>query len=100
MAFAALVAGCINVDVPRAPYVNVVATGVSKTTTYEQQKRISQMDRRELEDEFLRLAGQNDSLRIQVDDLKRELKTMRADRDKYKNDADDLRDQVKDLRKR
>jgi hypothetical protein len=98
LAAAALVAGCMEVNVPR-PYVNA-SVGGSKEPSPQQQRLVTQMDRKELESEYLRLVGENDSLRIKMGDLKRELKSTEGERDRYKVEVERLRDENKDLRKR
>ena len=98
MAALALVAGCINVDVPKGPYV--VAGDSHKSAAPADQRRVSTMDKPALEQEVLRLTGENDDLRQEVEKLKRENKILKADRDHYKDQVENLQDQLKEMRKR
>jgi predicted RNase H-like nuclease (RuvC/YqgF family) len=86
----ALVAGCVNVSVPKGPYV---VAGEPRQPSPQTRAQVQAMDKPALEDAVLRLGAENDSLRAEVQKLKREKKTI-EDR------CDRLEDQVKDLRKR
>jgi|WetSurMetagenome_2_1015567.scaffolds.fasta_scaffold42968_4 hypothetical protein len=96
MAATALVAGCLNVSVPEGPYVVAGNTTVGKPSPATQ-ARFDSMDRKALENEILRLSADNDNLRIQNENLKREVKVIKGERDRYKDENDNLRDQVKRL---
>lgn len=98
MAALALVAGCISVDVPDGPYVNVA--GSSSRPTPKDRGQVSKMDRQALENEVLRLAAENDRLRQEVAGLKRRNKLLDEEKDRLEDRVDSLQDQVKDLRKR
>ena len=98
MAAAALVAGCINVDVPKGPYV-MMDSGPRPVSPADQH-RVRGMDKSALEEEALRLTGENDSFRLQNDKLKRENKELKAERDRYKDLVETLQDQMKSTRKR
>jgi hypothetical protein len=97
IAATALFAGCLNLNVPEGPYVVAGNTTVRPPSAAEQ-KRVAQMDRPALENEVLRLTGENDALRRQADDLKRDNKVLKAERDRYKDDNENLRDQLKKTR--
>jgi len=90
MAVAALVAGCINVSVPKGPYV---VAGEPRQPSPAERSRVQGLDKPALENEVLRLTGENDSLRYEVEKLKRENKSL-------KDRIDRLEDQIKDMRKR
>ena len=90
MAATALVAGCLSVNVPEGPYVVAGNTTVGKPSPATQQ-RLDSMDRKALENEVLRLTAENDGLRIQNDNLTREMKLIRGDRDRYKAEVERLR---------
>ena len=98
LAAMALVAGCINVDAPRGPYV--VAGDTSRPPTQAQQQRVGSMDRAALEQEVLRLTAENDSLRQQLDKAKREIKVLKSEKDQLEEQADRLKDDMKEMRKR
>ncbi len=91
---AALVAGCLNVNVPEGPYVVAGNTSVGGASSAAERQRLDTMDRKGLENEVLRLTGENDALRMQNDNLKRENKLVTGERDRYKDDADNLRAQL------
>jgi predicted RNase H-like nuclease (RuvC/YqgF family) len=90
LATLALVAGCVNVSVPKGPYV---VAGEPRPPSPQTQAQVRAMDRPTLERETLRLAGENDALRQKIDDLKRENKML-------KDRCERLEDQIKDMRKR
>ena len=90
LATLALVAGCINVSVPKGPYV---VAGEPRPPSPQARQQVQAMDKPALENEVLRLAGENDMLRQKVDEQKRENKML-------KDRCDRLEDQIKDLRKR
>jgi hypothetical protein len=92
MAAAALVAGCVNVNVPKGPYATVNST---RPISAQDRARAAQMDRKELEEAYLRAAADNDALHVQVDDLKRQNKQLKGERDNYKDEAERLSDQLK-----
>ena len=93
LAVLALVAGCINVDVPRGPYV--VAGGASHTSPATRE-RVHSMDRPALEDEALRLAAENDVLRQNYDKLKREKRLAEEERDRYREQAERVQQQIRE----
>jgi len=97
MATMALVAGCMNINVPKGPYA-VVGTG-SNPPTPEDINRVRTMDRGALEAEDLRLAGDNESLRSLVERQKRDIKELKSERDQLKDRIDRLESDIKDLRK-
>jgi hypothetical protein len=88
MAVMALVAGCVNLSVPKGPYV---VAGEPRPPSPQTQAQVQAMDRPTLERETLRLAAENDALRQKIDDLKRENKSL-------KDRCERLEDQVKELR--
>lgn len=99
MAAVALVAGCVNVDVPEGPYVNLgdsSGSSSSRTTTASSADRstVGAMSRSELENEVLRLAAENDRLRRQVADLQRKNKQLDAEKDRLEDRVDDLEDRL------
>lgn len=98
LAAAALVAGCVNVDVPRGPYV--VANGGQRPASPADENRVRAMDRPALEQETLRLTAENDYLRRQVEKLKRDNKELDNEKDQLENRVERLEDQIKDMRKR
>jgi peptidoglycan hydrolase CwlO-like protein len=98
VAAAALVAGCLQVSVPEGPYVVAGNANTAKIASPQEQQRVSTMDRKSLEDSVLRLTAQNDSLRTQVEELKRDNKLLKGERNRLKDDVDNLRDQLKDRR--
>ncbi len=88
VAFLALVAGCVQVDVPEGPYV--VAGGESKTQpTRAQRDRVEQMDESRLEQEVLSLTAENDRLRQENQALKRKV-------DQLEDRIEDLREKLED----
>jgi peptidoglycan hydrolase CwlO-like protein len=89
LATLALVAGCVNVSVPKGPYV---VAGQPRPPSPQERAQVQAMDKTALENEVLRLAGENDALRRKIDDLKRENKALE---DRY----DRLEDQIKDRRR-
>jgi FtsZ-binding cell division protein ZapB len=96
-----LVAGCFQVnvpDVPDGPYVNL--GGQPRQPTAAERTKVHGMDKQAMEDEVLRLTGENDGLRLENEKLKRDNKMLKAERDHYKDTAENLQDQIKDLRKR
>ena len=90
MAATALVAGCLSVNVPEGPYVVAGNTTIGHPSPAQRQ-RLEVMDHKTLEDEVLRLTAENDALRNQNDNLKREDKLIKGDRDRYKAEAERLR---------
>jgi len=98
MAAMALVAGCVNVDVPKGPYV-VMDTGSAQTAPKDR-STVKGMSREALENEVLRLAAENTRLRREVESLKRKNKLIDQEKDRLEDRVEDLEDQVKDLRKR
>ena len=96
MAAIALVAGCVNVDVSKSPYV---VAGSPRQPTLQERQHIATMDRKALEDEVLRLTAENDSLRIQAEGLKRDNKLLKGERNRLKDEVESLRDQIKEMRK-
>ena len=91
MALAALVAGSFQVNVPEGPYVTLREE--PRQPSAAERSRVQGLDKTALENEVLRLTGENDSLRYEVEKLKREKKNL-EDR------IDRLEDQIKDMRKR
>lgn len=98
MAVMALVAGCMKVDVPKGPFV-VVGQGDTRTTPQDR-STVKGMSREALENEVLRLAAENNRLRLEVESLKRKNKLIDKEKDRLEDRVEDLEDQVKDLRKR
>jgi len=98
MATAALVAGCINVSVPKGPYM-AVGPGPNPPTP-EDINRVRAMDRAALEAEDLRLASDNENLRSIVERQKRDIKDLKGEREQLKDRIDRLESQVKELQKR
>ncbi len=98
LAAAALVAGCMKVDVPKGPYV-VMDRGGTRTTPKDR-STVKGMSREALETEVLRLGPENTRLRQEVDSLKRKNKLIDKEKDRLEDRVEDLEDQVKDLRKR
>jgi peptidoglycan hydrolase CwlO-like protein len=90
LATLALVAGCVNVSVPKGPYV---VAGQPRPPSPQARQQVQAMDKQALENEVLRLVGENDSLRQKLDEQKRENKVL-------KDRGDRLEDQIKDMRKR
>ena len=90
LATLALVAGCINVSVPKGPYV---VAGEPRPPSPQARQQVQAMDKPALENEVLRLAGENDALRQKLDEQKRENKSL-------KDRCERLEDQLKDMRKR
>jgi peptidoglycan hydrolase CwlO-like protein len=90
MATMALVAGCVNVNVPKGPYVSV-GPGANPPTP-EDVNRVKALDRAALEAEDLRLASDNDYMRQLIERQKRDIKELK---DKVKQ----LEKEVKDLQK-
>lgn len=95
----ALVAGCINVDVPKGPYV-VGGFSEPKEPSPKDREKVQNMDKTALENEVLRLAAENDRLRQEIGQLERENKKLDQEKDDLEDRVDRLEDQVKDLRKR
>jgi hypothetical protein len=93
MVATALVAGCMNLNVPEGPYIVAGNKTVGKPSPATQ-ARLDSMDRKELENEILRLSADNDNLRAQVENQKRENKLIKGDRDRYEDRVKDLEDQV------
>ncbi len=98
MAAMALVAGCINVDVPDGPYVAV--NDGARTATPRDRAAVGRMDRQALEDEVLRLAAENDRLRQEVAKVKREKKSLDDEKNRLEDRVENLQDENKRLRKR
>ena len=98
MAAVALVAGCMNVDVPKGPYV--IMDGGGTQPAPKDRSTVKGMSREALENEVLRLASENSRLRKEVEDLKRKNKLIDKEKDNLEDRVEDLEDQVKDLRKR
>ena len=98
MAAAALVAGCMKVDVPKGPYV--IMDGGGTQTAPKDRSTVKGMSREALENEVLRLASENTRLRQEVESLKRKNKLIDKEKDNLEDRVEDLEDQVKDLRKR
>jgi len=92
----ALVAGCVNVDVPEGPYVNLGGSP-SRTTapSSTDRSRVGSMSRAELENEVLRLSSENERLRREVNDLKRRNKQLDAEKDRLEDRLDELEDRLK-----
>jgi hypothetical protein len=90
MAATALVAGCLNVNVPEGPYV-VAGNKTVGQPSPATRDRLQGMDHKALEDEVLRLTAVNDNLKVQNDNLKRENKLLKSDCDRYKAEAERLR---------
>ena len=97
MAAIALVAGCVNVDVHKSPYV---VAGSPRQPTPQERQRVATLDRKGLEDEVLRLMAENDSLRMQREDLNRENKDLKGERNRLKDKVEDLQDERQEMRKR
>ncbi len=104
VAAVALVAGCVQVDVPEPPPGGYVTIGsprpAGNPTGGVDRSRVGAMSRAELEDEVLRLAAENERLRRQVADLKRKQEALEDEKDRLEDRVEDLEDQIKDLRKR
>ena len=98
LAAMALVAGCLNVEVPEGPYVQLSESPPPPSPQAREQ--VAKMDKAQLENEVLRLAGENDALRQQVGALQRDNKKRKDDKKRLADRIDSLKDQVKDLRKR
>jgi len=98
MAAMALVAGCVNVDVPKGPYV--VMDDGSRSATPADRTAVSKMDKTTLENEVLRLTAENSRLRQEVAKLKQEKKVLDTQKDRLEDRVESLEDQIKDLRKR
>jgi flagellar motility protein MotE (MotC chaperone) len=97
VAAAALVAGCVNVDVPEGPYVNLgSSSGSSKAPSTADRGKVDAMSRAELENEVLRLTAENDRLRRDVADLKRKNKQLDAEKDRLEDRVDALEDRLDD----
>jgi len=90
LATLALVAGCVNVSVPKGPYI---VAGEPRPPSPQTRQQVLAMDKQALENEVLRLAGENDMLRQKYDEQKRENKAL-------KDRCGRLEDQIKDLRER
>lgn len=97
MAAIALVAGCVNVDVHKSPYV---VAGSHRQPTHQERQRVATMDRNGLEDEVFRLTAENDSLRMKIEDLNRENKDLKGERNRLKDEVEVLQDQIQEMRKR
>ena len=95
LAALALVAGCINVDVPKGPYV---VAGGSPHTSPATRERVHGMDRQALEDEVLRLSAENDSLRQNCDKLKRDKRLAEEERERYREQAERVQQQIRESR--
>jgi hypothetical protein len=93
LAALALVAGCVNVQVPKGPYV-VAGTGQPSQASRD---RVHAMDRQALENEVLRLAAENDSLRQNYEKVKREKRQAEDERDRYHDQVERLQDQIRSL---
>ena len=85
LATLALVAGCVNVSVPKGPFV---VAGQPRPASPETMAQVQAMDKPALEKEVLRLMDENNSLRQKVDDLKRENKTLK---DRYEQLENQIR---------
>ena len=85
LATLALVAGCVNVSVPKGPFV---VAGQPRPASPETMAQVQAMDKPPLEKEVLRLMDENNSLRQKVDDLKRENKTLK---DRYEQLENQIR---------
>jgi flagellar motility protein MotE (MotC chaperone) len=97
VAAAALVAGCVNVDVPEGPYVNLGRSSESsKAPSPADRGKVDAMSRAELENEVLRLTAENDRLRRDVADLKRKNKQLDAEKDRLEDRVDALEDRLDD----
>jgi peptidoglycan hydrolase CwlO-like protein len=97
MAAIALVAGCVNVDVHKSPYV---VAGSPREPTPQERQRVATLDRKGLEDEVLRLTAENDSLRMMREDLNRENKDLKGERNRLKDEVEVLQNQIQEMRKR
>ena len=85
-----LVAGCFA---PSKPLVVIGDSGYQSSPAPKDREQVEKMDKAALQDEVLRLTAENDALRQQVAEQKREIKTL-------KKRVETLEDQVKDLRDR
>ncbi|MEA3368268.1 MAG: hypothetical protein U9R68_09170 [Planctomycetota bacterium] len=94
VATAALVAGCMSVDVPDGPYVNLGGFSRSSAPSKADRARVDAMSRAELENEVLRLTVENDRLRRDVADLKRKNKQLDAEKDRLEDRVDALEDRL------
>jgi len=92
VAAAALVAGCVNVDVPEGPYVNLGDSSASRAPSKADRGRVEGMSRAELETEVLRLTAENDRLRQEVAELKRKNSRLDAEKDRVEDRVEDLED--------
>ncbi|MFO8015301.1 MAG: hypothetical protein R6X20_18620 [Phycisphaerae bacterium] len=97
VAAVALVAGCVKVDVPEGPYVNMGgSSGSSKAPSPADRGKVDAMSRAELENEVLRLTAENDRLRRDVADLKRKNKQLDREKDRLEDRVDALEDRLDD----
>ena len=94
VAAVALVAGCVNVDVPDGPYVNLGGSSSSSAPSKADRARVAAMSRAELENEVLRLTSENARLRRDVADLKRKNKQLDAEKDRLEDRVDALEDRL------
>ncbi len=94
VAVAALVAGCVKVDVPDGPYVTAGGSSGSSAPSKADRERVEGMSQSELEREVLRLTAENDRLRKEVADLKRKNKQLDAEKDRLEDRVDDLEDRL------
>jgi len=85
LATLALVAGCVNVSVPKGPFV---VAGQPRPPSPESLAQVQAMDKPALEKEVLRLMDENNALRQKIDDLKRENKTLK---DRYEQLENQIR---------
>ena len=94
VAAAALVAGCMNVDVPEGPYVTLDRSSGSSAPPQADRARVEGMSESELEREVLRLTAENNRLRREVGDLKRRNKQLDAEKDRLEDRLDALEDRL------
>jgi hypothetical protein len=97
VAMVALVAGCVKVDVPEGPYVNLGGSSGSsspRTTSTADRSKVNAMSRTELENEVLRLVAENDRLRREVADLQRRNRQLDAEKDRLEDRVDALEDRL------
>lgn len=88
LASLALVAGCMVIAVPDRPYVVIG----SSSPNPKDRDRVAKMDKKQLEDEVLRLAADNDRLVQALGEAGREI-------DRLKDQVRNLEDEVKELKK-
>ena len=94
VAAAALVAGCVDVDVPEGPYVDLGRSSGSSSPSQADRARVEGMSESALEREVLRLTAENDRLRREVAELKRRNRQLDAEKDRLEDRVDALEDRL------